>query len=124
MEQLKFEPELELDDLEVASLALMTSQQGYRVFHKIIQHQFSEFVSAHINTATGNDHQIVEGHRVIKTAAQFYDGITNKVNRIVESYTADRKVEPKPVDITEGIVDLGPQASTQDDFLIDSEEGL
>ncbi len=114
--QTEYTPELILDPNEVAALALLTGQDGYKVIHKIIKHELSKFITAHINTATGNDSAITEGHRIIKTAVQLYDGATNSINTLVSTYTSAKQVDGRPIDVTEGLIDLGPAASTQDDL--------
>lgn len=112
----EFNPELILEPHDVAALALVTGQDGYKVIHKIIRHEVDRFILALINTPTGNDVAVLEGHRVAKVAAQMYDGVTNKINLLVGSYTASKNVDTKPKDDTEGLIDLGPVASTQDDI--------
>ena len=112
----QFDPELHLEPQEQAALAILTSQPGWAVVHKIARWGVDQYVVALINTASGNDAAVVEGHRVSKTAGSLYQTITNRINLEVEAYTGGRKPEGPPVDITEGMIDLGPQASTQYDL--------
>jgi hypothetical protein len=50
-----------------------------------------------------------------KVAAMLYEGIVNRINFEVQKYMADH-TSKEPVDLTEGILDIGPRASRQSDF--------
>lgn len=115
--QTEFKPEIELEDSEVASLALVVGQDGYKVIHKLIRHEVDRFILALVNIDSTRAEAVLEGHRVAKTAAQLYDGVTNKINRVVESYYSAKQsgVGIAP-DSTEGIIDIGPHATTQEDI--------
>lgn len=118
MENLEFE--LELDDHEIASLALLTGQPGWAVFHKIKRYVANKYITAMINVPSGSE-AVLEAQRVTKVAAQTYDDEINIINKIVQGYTQSRKPEGKPIDITEGLIDLGAPASTFEDLQLSEE---
>lgn len=118
MERVKqFAPEIDIDAHEAAALALITSNPGWSVYHKICRHAVDKYILALINLPSGSDHAVVEGHRCSKVAAQFYEEITNRINAVVKSYMDGQQSNDGPLpDLTEGIIDFGPPASTADDF--------
>lgn len=117
-----YEPELYLEPQERAALALVTSSQGWAVFHKIARWTVDQYILALINVKSG-DTEVLEGHRVAKTSASFYETLTRTVNREVELYVTGKREDGPPVDATEGMIDLGPLASRQED-IYSSEEGM
>lgn len=119
--QNEFELELELDDHEIGALALLTGQPGWAVYHKIRRFNVGKFHTAMINVTSGSNDAIVEAHRVVKVAAQLYQSDTDVVNAIVQGYTQSKRPQGPPTDITEGLIDLGPAASTLDDLHLSEE---
>lgn len=106
-----FNPELELDHHERAALALMASEEGYKILHRIIRSEVDKFVVDLIN-ATGEDTaEVLEKHRISKVAAQLYEGWTRHVNHEIQNYSAAVQRLGPPIDPTEGMLDFGRVAS-------------
>lgn len=117
-----FMPELTLDHHQRAALARTTSEEGYRVIHLIARSEVDKFIVALMNISSADPAAVVEGHRVSKTAAMLYEGITNRINKEVQNYINATSEPAAPVDITEGILEIGPPASTFQDLELSEEE--
>lgn len=120
----EFVPELIIEPNEQAALVLTVASEGYRVIHKLIKHKVDTFILALINVSSTEEKAVLEAHRVAKVAARMYDGITEEINYICQDYSAGRKTDSIQPDLTEGVVDLGPLATTQEQYETATEEGL
>lgn len=104
-----FEPEIELDHHERAALALIASEEGYKILHRIIRSEVDKFVVDLINAT--DDADVLEKHRISKVAAQLYQGWTNHVNHEIQNYSAAVQRMGPPIDPTDGMLDFGRTAS-------------
>lgn len=120
----EFSPELTLEPNEQAALVLTAASEGYRVIHKLIKHKVDTFILALINTSSTEASAVLEAHRVAKVAARMYDGITEDINAICQDYAAGRAITTDLPDSTEGIIDIGPPATTRNQYEAATEEGL
>jgi hypothetical protein len=109
-----FDPDLHLDYIDRGNLAQMAAMPGYKVLHKICRSEVDKFIVSLINEESGPG--VESAHRMAKAAAQFYTGVTNRVNEEVLQYTAAPRDTDKPQDVTEGILDIGRIAAATRDL--------
>lgn len=107
MERTEFHPELLLERHQQAALAQTCAEEGYKVIHLIARAEVDKFVLDLINSDSDDKDKIIEKHRISKTAAMLYQGITNRINHEVSKYINASQVQGQPVDPTEGSLDLG-----------------
>ncbi len=107
MEQ-KFEPELILDYTEKAHLAAISSTPGYHIINRIARAEVDKFILRLINTDTAEPEKvIIDRHRDAKVAAQIYAGMFQRLNNEIYDYTASPRDSDKPLDVTQGVLDIG-----------------
>jgi hypothetical protein len=111
LEQHKFAPAIELDFQKRADLAATAATPGFKVIHEIMRAEVDSFLLAHINTKADNKEAIYASFVLAKTAAQFYEGVSKRINEEVLQYTAGLGNQA-PQDATEGVLDIGEVAST------------
>lgn len=111
----KYEPELDIDDGEAGTLVSFMSHPGFLVWQKVRKAEFQKFFTKLMNTDSVSEDQVLENFRVAKIAAQLYQGETNTLNEIRVQYTSAPRDMDKPVDVTEGILDIGHLASQLED---------
>lgn len=113
----EFPKELKLEKHQRAELSDTCNTPGFRWIQAIFEDEVQKFFIALINLPTGGE-PVIEGQRVAKVAAQVYEGAMQRVNAEVaylgEELRANKPTQP--VDILEGMIDLGPAASTQSSF--------
>jgi hypothetical protein len=109
-----FKPELQLDRGQQAALAQTCAGEGWKIVHLIARSEVDKFVLDLVNTDSGTE-AVLEKHRMSKVAAMLYEGIIRRINFEVQQYTSDN-TSKEPVDLTEGLLDIGPLASRQSDF--------
>lgn len=102
----RFEPQIALEHDERASLAQMAAMPGYKILHRLLRSQVDMFVISLVNVSAADPDDVLAAHQMAKAAAQFYDGITNVVNEEILAYTGAPRPGDKPIDSTEGILDL------------------
>ena len=119
----EFAPELELTRGQQAALALTCAptNEGWKTVHLIARSEVDKFVLDLVNTDPTQREDVLTKHMMAKVAAMLYEGIVNRINFEVQKYMADH-TSKEPVDLTEGILDIGPRASRQSDF--DDNESL
>lgn len=124
MERTEFKPELMLNRHQQAALAQTCSTEGYKIIHMIVRSEVDKFVLDLLNAPSGaTDDEKLEKLRVTKTAAMLYEGVTNRINHEVGQYALSTPVDTKPIDITEGLLDLGAYASRESLEATSFEEG-
>jgi hypothetical protein len=109
-----FTAPLELERHQRAELSDTCNTPGFRWIQKIFEAEIQKFFIALLNMPSGGK-EVVEGQRVAKTAAQLYEGAIQRINAEV-AYLGEeiRASKPQiPIDLIEGMIDLGPGASTQ-----------
>lgn len=75
-----------------------------------------KFYLSMLNTSAGDEDEILAKFKLHKAAAQFYTGITARINEEVFSYTSTSRGADIPQDDTEGILDIGARASVPEDL--------
>lgn len=70
-----------------------------------------KFAIAMINADPSKEREVVASHYLAKAAAQVYQMVTDRVNEEVLQYAHAPRPSDKPVDITEGLIDLGDIAA-------------
>lgn len=115
--QLKtFEPEIELTDLERTELVQVTSLPGFKVIHKILRNQVDKLALHLINTPAGDKDEVYGRFLQSKTAAQIYQGASDRINAEIASYIASRGSGGVEGDSTESSLDIGEVASKVEDL--------
>lgn len=125
METNQFNPEVVLEHSDRAAIAATVVSDGYRVIHRLMRSEVDKFVIDLINADPSNGKKVWACHLLAKAAAQFYEGLTARINQEVQQYTGAIRNPGPPVDATEGLIDLGPLSSTFADLDADQflEEG-
>lgn len=111
----KYEPELEIDEGEAGTLVSFMGHPGFLVWQKVRKAEFQKFFTKLMNTDTEDKEAVLERHRIAKLAAQLYQGETNTLNEIRLQYTSAPRDRDRPVDETEGVLDIGDLASQLED---------
>lgn len=107
----QFDPEVNLDHTDRAYLVAIASMDGYKVLNRLMRAEVDKFIVAQINADPADEAAVLAAHRMAKAAAQFYTGLTNRVNEEIVQYTNAPRDTDKPVDATEGLIDLGEAAA-------------
>jgi hypothetical protein len=116
LENRTFAPEINLDRSEQAALAATVATPGYRIIHRIMKAEIDKFYLSFLNAPVGNDDEVLARHKLGKSAAQFYAGVTGRINEEVSQYTSASRANDRPFDETEGILDIGERASVESDL--------
>lgn len=117
MEAIQFTAPLELGRHERAALSDTCNTPGFKVIQKIFEDEVQKFFTVLMNLESGTD-KVLEGQRVAKTAAQLWQGGIDRINAEVNYLSEELRGEKPspPVDLIEGMIDLGPEPSTQSSF--------
>lgn len=102
-----YNPELALDHSDRGHLVQMASMPGYQVFHQLCRSEVDKFIVSLINAKPSEPAEVLSAQLLVKAAAQFYEGITDRVNEEIVQYTGSIKTNVYPVDPTEGLLDIG-----------------
>src|SRR5579872_1579906 len=95
------DPELKLEGRERAALAVMTAMEGFHALKKLMESEVAKFAVKLINTKAEDEAAVLAAHKMCKAAAQFYQGIMDRVNAEVEAYThTPRAGDPPMADVT------------------------
>lgn len=121
MEITGFNPDIVLEYNERALVVQTVATPGYAIINRIMRSEVDKFIVDLINAPENDDKTVVARHKLSKAAAQFYTAVTGRVNYEIQQYTAAQGGSGKPVDLTEGVIDIGDPASTIDDFEIDEQ---
>jgi hypothetical protein len=101
------EPELRLTDTERVELAQAVNMAGFRAIQKIMRSAVDKFILATMNADIANPREIIAKHRLAKAAIQFYAQVVKDVNSELSLALSLPHPSDKPVDVTEGILDVG-----------------
>lgn len=114
---IEFTADLELEHHERGELADTVRTPGFRHVEKIFEAEVQKFFVALLNIPSGGT-DVLEGHRVAKTVAQLWEGAAARINAEASYYieTAKQSKTQEPLDLTEGMIDLGPAQTTQQAF--------
>lgn len=99
--------DIELEIFEKARLAATVASGGFDPIKKILLSEVEKFSTDLLNADIANEAEIVAKHRLAKAAAQICTMVVNRINREIEEYNYSVKDNDKPIDITEGLLDLG-----------------
>lgn len=100
------DPEYQLDDQERAYVAMLKSDTpAFAALTKIFESEIAKFHVSLINSKT--DEEVLTNHKLEKAASQFYVQVLNRINSEIEQHYNTPRVTDKPVDATEGLIDLG-----------------
>lgn len=125
MEDASFEPDVQLEYGERSHLAAWAAMPGHQIYHRLARAEVHKFIVHLINADSANREEIYSRHLLSKAAAQFYEGLTKRVNNEVYQYTAAPRASDKPVDATENVLDIGEIAERFENFpnLLSEEAG-
>jgi hypothetical protein len=115
----RFEPELSLEHADRAAVAQTVATPGWKVINRILRSEVDKYLIALINVPASDDHAIVAAHKLSKAAAQVYTAAMSRISNEVQQFIAQSGMPTTPVDITEGLIDLGPASSTIEDLGMD-----
>lgn len=101
------ELEYQLSNLERAFLAATFPTDGFKVIQKICEGECHKFITALLNTDAGKDAEVLAAHKMAKAAAQVYAGIASRIQHEVTVHNNTPREGDKPIDPTEGSLDLG-----------------
>lgn len=123
----RFEPEFSLEHSDRAMVAQTVASPGWKVINRILRSEVDKYLIALININESDDKAIVAAHKLSKAAAQVYTAAMARINHEVNQFIAVSGPPTEPVDMTEGLIDLGPASSTLADLDYDNqslEEGI
>lgn len=102
-----FAPELTIDPSDRAHLAQIATSAGFRVLQRLMRAEVDKFVLAQINADPANEAEVLAAHRMAKAAAQFYQGVTNRINEELFQFNNANVATPTVADdVTEQLLDL------------------
>ena len=105
----KFEPEVQLVHEERGHLTALTMMPGFAIYNRLQRAEVDKFFIRLMSASETNEKEILETFKFAKSAAHYYQRITDRVNVEIESYTsAVRAGSEKPIDITADLLDIGP----------------
>jgi hypothetical protein len=102
-----FNPELTLNHSDRGHLVQMAAMPGYAVMHQIFRSEIDKFIVALLNARPAEHQEVLAAQLMAKAAAQFYEGITDRINEEIVQYSGAVRVTDRPVDPTEGLLDIG-----------------
>jgi len=111
MEEFGFNPDLVLEREEVAYLAALVSQPGFKILQKIFRSGVDQFAVQMINADQKNEKEVLARHNAARTAAQFYTWVVNSINNEVQEYIHSAPND-KPIQSAENI-DIGEYTSEE-----------
>jgi hypothetical protein len=91
-----YEPEIQLNQQEVADLAGIVYHPGFKVFQKIGKSVVDQFVVSWINQKT--DEEVLIAHKLAKAAAQFYTMLIKRIDQEVTDLVTSTKLDQTPLD--------------------------
>ena len=118
------EPEIHLGRDEQAHLAAIRPMPGFGILLKIAKAEVDKFLLRLVNTPTTDRDAVITHHMTAQVAAQLLTGCVNKVNEELELYANAPRTTDIPVDVTEGILDIGEYSRGDDIYYSEQEEIL
>ena len=98
--------ELQLERDQQAHLAAIKATPGFQVILDIMKDICDKFTLNLINTPHDDTAAIVANHGLSKASAQFFTMVVDRINEELMQYSKGT-TDTKPVDVTEGLLDLG-----------------
>jgi hypothetical protein len=111
-----FNPVVELQPEEIASIAAILAHPGFKAYMKIWKGVVDNFVVKFLNVDYADDNKILKYHMVAKLAAQMFTDVTNRVNEEVDQFISSRPSDI-PVDVTANLLDMGEIATSEEEPL-------
>jgi hypothetical protein len=108
MDNFEFNPELELNQQELADLTGIYGQPGFKVLNKIHRNAVDWFIKQCINTDAADKDKVLSRHMQMQTAAKLYTLLLDNVNNIVVEHIQGMP-STKPVEGAPGL-DFGEDA--------------
>lgn len=99
-----------LDSIQRAQLHVTVGEDGFKVIQKIFESELAKFHIRLLNTNPADEAAVLAAHKMEKAAAQFYQGVVNRINSELEIYRSTPKSTDKPEDVTEGVLDIDEMA--------------
>ena len=100
------DPEMKLDGRQQAQLAAMVGTEGFRILMDIMEAECEKFTVSLINADASKHDEVIARHYLAKSAAQFYAAVVSRINNEVEVYAHAPKIGDRPIDMTEGLLDM------------------
>jgi hypothetical protein len=119
---MEFNPDLVLGHNERAAVMQTIATPGYTVIHRLMRAEVDKFIVNLINAPEEDEKTVAARHKLVKAAAQFYQAITERINFEAVLYKAAVAAEGDPVDLTEGILEMGAPASRYSDLEAEAEK--
>lgn len=116
MENLDFNPNIELNQDEVTNLVGMMLHPGFKIEQKIWKACVNKFVNALINEEADDDKKVLVRHKVAKIAAQLYAQYSLYINNLYETHMS-LATNQKPIDAGEGL-DMGDYTISEEESVI------
>ena len=110
---MEFEPELHLETQEKADLVGTMSTPGFKILNKIAKASCDKFIVSLLNTETENKEAVYANFLKAQVAAQLYTMFVNKLNEERAIYLSLPRAGDKPIDTTEGLLDIGDLPSIE-----------
>lgn len=108
------ELELMLDSKDRAELASTVATPGYQVHNKILKHVCDSFITQLLNTQATEPESVLINHQLAKVSAQIFTMIVNRVEEEMLIFRNYPKASDKPIDATEGVLDIGEYVSIEE----------
>lgn len=102
----QFAPELSLDRVDRAHLVQIATTEGFRVLQRIMRTEVDRFILAGINADPADEAEVLSAHRMAKAAAQFFQGVTDRINEEILQFNSAAMANDAPIDVTAAL-DLG-----------------
>jgi hypothetical protein len=95
---------MQLDTKQQALLASFVNTDGFKILCGLMKDSVLEFNKKLLAAIKPED--VIIAHNQASAAAKFYEDVLNRVDSEIYLYTATPKPGDKPVDSTEGVLDI------------------
>lgn len=113
----QFAPELSLDRVDRAHLVQIATTEGFRVLQRIMRTEVDRFILAGINADPADEAGVLSAHRMAKAAAQFFQGVTDRINEEILQFNSAATATDAPIDMT-AVLDLDGMAGQLEEELV------
>ncbi len=109
--EFQFNPEVTLEREEVAQLASLVAQPGFKSLQKIMRSGVDQFTVRMLNA--GNEEEVIAGHKLAKAAAMYYTWVTNTLTNSIAEYVYSVPND-NPVESAENL-DIGDSSEFEEE---------
>jgi hypothetical protein len=102
LQEFYFNPELNLQPEEIAYLASVYGQPGFKVIAKILRKGVDWFIKNLVNANASKTEEVVTAQIKSQVAAQMYTLWLNQINELVVQYVHSQPTD-KPVESVQGL---------------------